>query len=321
MKGKSKSLPAWQRKSIGAAVLIAALALLVVSVLCNATFAASLGQSDFERRVLVAASIASDVFKAAAPAIVLWLVYMRAGVAATFAGILGIIAICFSVVASFGFLAKERYRAFDTAEAAYAATVDAKDDIERLKTRAAWAATDQPASVLEAKQMAMMADSRFRATAECTDARGRNEDWCREYRELGVQVVAAAEREKAEAVIAEKRAFISSDGRQRGDTHAEFFAKATGLPKSWVVGIFVILGVALIEFGSTMGITVALAVLGGVDRNPIADAAKAVQSAADPSKPPEPVHEQRAATVHVVPKPKPPPPRRGGLKSKIVATG
>lgn len=318
-------LQPWQRRTIGAGILVAALVLLAVSITCNVTFARTFGTSSLERNTLGAMAVASDVIKGTAAMIVIWLVHRRLFVPAAFAGTLGAIALVFSVAASIGFLATERVRAYDEAKRQVDMTVEAKADIADLKKRAQWVPDHRPLAVLKAEQDARQQDSRFKATDGCRDVRGdRLEIWCRSYREIAVQIASAEEAARLEESVTARREYVAKEGRSVGDAQIAVMAGALGVDEKTMLILLVGLGVLLIELGSTMGLTVAMAMLIG-DRGELGQALRVVFS----RQPVEP--DPRPPATAAPPVQTEPPPARiastlpaarpGGLRQKIVAAG
>jgi hypothetical protein len=254
-------MPRWQRYGLGGLTLLAWVALIGVSIAANIKFAWGLGEGPFEQFVLSFGSVASDVFKAACPVALIYYWARRHWSRTAATAALGMVALTFSVVAAFGFMSGERYRAYHDAQKQYVATKAMQKDVERATAARDWSPVTKPLRVLEAEKRAAEFDLRYRTTKNCTTASGPLEQWCREYRALDVAIENAKSATEAEGVVAEKRQTLATKGRTYGDAQIEQLSAMTGMSGETVLKGMVILAVLLIELGSAFGLTVALGLL------------------------------------------------------------
>lgn len=252
----------WQRVGLGIVVFAAWATIMVVSLAANAKFAWGLGSSEFERWVLVAASGASDVFKAVAPVAFLWMCSKRNWAGAVAAFLVGAVTTIFSLVAATGFMAGERYHAYYAAKAAHEATVATRKEIEATATNRAWLPTHKPLSVLEAELAMHKSSPAFAASAGCTRQKGpAHFEVCKLIGETNVAIAAAKEAAKADAKIAERRGELMTKGRDYDDPLYDVLNRWTGIGHDKLLIIVIALGVLLIELGSGLGLTFALGLL------------------------------------------------------------
>lgn len=251
-----------QRIVVGLAALLAWAMLIGVSLTANARFGWSLGSSDLERILLAAGSVASDLLKAGAPIAFLWFVAQKRKWPATAAAMIGIVTFAFSLIAATGFVAGERFAAYDKARIEAEAYQNSKAELDRAKAKRDWGPVARPASVVRAEIVALEGDRVFQVTARCTKTPGGDlEQWCRNYRRLGVELATAEEAEKAEAKVATASERTAKAHRTSGDYQVGFLSSLTGAKDGTILIGLTFLMVALIEIGASFGLTVALSLL------------------------------------------------------------
>lgn len=316
----------WQRITLGIAALIGWFVLEGVSIAANIKFAYSLGHTPTESYIMSAGSVASDLFKAAAPVAVLLFIATRRWTPMVCAAALGAVAFAFSVVAATGFMSTERYQAYHEAKSQMDHTKDLRADIKKESEGKAWLPENiKPVAVLEAEKTAALADRRYRMTDSCTNARNANEEWCRGVRQLDVQIAAAKAAAEADSKIEEKRTELNEKGREYGDAQIQFISELTSIDEKTVLMATIILAVLLIELGSTLGLTVALGLLAPDSRvgRVIGQAFSVVNGGKkdEPSKPapkaPSPEAVRKVAAPGGFEEPAAIKPDAGGLKNKL----
>lgn len=317
----------WQRITLGIAALIGWVVLEGVSISANIKFAYSLGHTVQESYIMAAGSVASDLFKAAAPVAVLYFLATRRWTAFSASAAVGIVAFAFSIVAATGFMSSERYRAYHEAKLQMDHTKELRADIKKESEAKSWIPENQkPVAVLEAERAAALADRRYRVTDGCTNARNANEEWCRGVRQLDVQIAAAKAAEEAESKIEEKRTELYTKGRDYGDAQIQFVSEFTSVSEEKVLIAIILLAVALIELGSTLGLTIALGLLSPPDSavGRVLGTAFSVVNGGKNAEPPKPA--PKAPTPEAVRKVAAPggfeepaaiKPDAGGLKNKL----
>jgi hypothetical protein len=248
---------------LGVGALLAALCLMAVSIAANVKFARSFGQSELDKVILSGASIASDLFKSVAVAVLFFMIARRRWVGAASIAALGSVSIVFSLMSATGFVAGERFHSFYIATAARDNTAaDRQMLIERQKDRG-WLPTNKPLPVVEAEIAALRLDPSWAATNGCRQyiTAGRRETLCRRYGELSVELAAAQTAKAEDARIAAARQEIRDHGREYGDPLVETIRAFVGVDERTILLGLIALSVALIEIGSALGLPVALAML------------------------------------------------------------
>lgn len=254
----------WQRYTLGVGALIAWLILIGVSLTANYRFAYSLGSTELDRYIIGAGSIASDLFKAAAPVALLWCLSRtpRMWTAAAAVLILGVVATVYSIAAATGFAAGNRYHAFEEANAKVRATKDLEKDIDRNTARRDWLPAQQPVPVIEAEIARLKIDPGWVNSVYCTAPKGpAHVSLCRQIAEKDIALAAAKAGDEADKQIKADREKLAKEGRTVGDPQIEAWSKMTGIDPQTVLRALIVLTVALIELGSGLGLTVALALL------------------------------------------------------------
>jgi hypothetical protein len=252
----------WQRYALGVFAFLAWLILIGVSLTANFKFAFNLGHTELERYIMGAGSVASDLFKSAAFVAFLWMISRKNYSVAASVAVLGIVAGVFSVVAATGFAAGNRYEAYNDAQLKQQATKDMRKDIERAESQRDWQPTHKPLKVAEAELKALEQNPLYVASAYCNRQVGqKQEDHCRKVAEANVAASAAKVAEEQHANIVATRGKIASKGRDYGDAQIEFWSNWTGIKGDTILRMMIILQVLLIEVGSALGLTVALALL------------------------------------------------------------
>jgi hypothetical protein len=254
-------MPKWQRMSLGWSALIASCLLMLVSILANMKFAESLGATEFDKKLLMAAGVGSDLLKMAIPLAFLLFLRRKAWVPLGATVAVGAVVIAFSLMAAIGFVAGERLANYDRVTQQVAQTKRTTDKINRLERNRDWAQVTKPVSVLEAELKAKYAEPDYRAAGFCNTAKGDKQvALCRSIAELGVQITAAKALEDQDKAVDQMQADLTKNGRTYGDAQVETLAALTGSSKGWLM-VMIALGVLLIEFGSTFGPTIALGLL------------------------------------------------------------
>lgn len=249
-----------------APVYLAASALVGVSAVMNARYGASLGTTELDRAAWIAASVASDVLKAAAPVALVWSWRNRnafTGLAAV--ALLGI-TVSYSSIAAIGFAASAR----DTASS------ERGRDIGRIeRAQAAYDAaaielpavgTPRPAAAIEAQIAAILANPLADTPAgKCGTLDGDfTKKWCPVVADLRAELANAHRKGELELTMKQARAVL--DAAPAAGTSADpqaqalaTYSRAIGLPidaealRPWLAG----LAALLVELGSVFGFLIA----------------------------------------------------------------
>jgi hypothetical protein len=252
------------RKAIGISAILGWAGLMGVSLTANATFAASFGSSHLESMLLGGAAVASDMFKALTPIAFFYFIFHSRWWPAASAATLFSVAMLFSVVASLGFVATERFSAFDKANHEMTTKKNAEADAKKLEDGAKWIPkASRPASVIAADIAARNADRTMQITLGCTKTTPSQETWCRETRQLQVELATAEEATRVEGKIEGKRDTARKIMRSEGDYQAGMLASMLGLDTKTIIYMMIGLTVLLIETGSAFGLTIGIALLAG----------------------------------------------------------
>ncbi|MGE0698027.1 MAG: hypothetical protein AB7O57_02930 [Hyphomicrobiaceae bacterium] len=253
----------WQRIALGIVIGAAALVLVLVSISANVKFAMSWADDGQHKLILAGASVAADIFKAGALAIVLYLIAKRAWASALSIAVLGLVALAFSLVSATGFVAGDRYRHFYEATSARNNTIEDRQLLQAATIKRDWMQQVRPISVIEADIAAQHADPSWSATKGCTAGviPGRREELCRRVGQLSVEMAAAKEAISADKKIEAARTEIRKHGREYGDPLVETIRAFIAIDERTILLGLIVLAVLLIEVGSALGPTVALALL------------------------------------------------------------
>ena len=251
------------KTALGLVAFLGWLVLLAVSLSANGTFAYSIGTARWERVVLAGGAVASDMLKALCPLAFLYCLAQRRWWPAITAAAVGVVTLIFSIFSSVGFVSGERWGKFDAGAAEIRQAHEARDAANQIEAQAVWLPGEKlPISVIEAQISAKTADRAFAVTKGCSlIPAGPIEQWCREFRQLGVDLSAAKARELAEFRASVARTIASKIVRQEADYQVAAIVRATGAYPHVVLLGLVGLTVALIEIGSCFGLTLALGLL------------------------------------------------------------
>ncbi len=255
--------PLW-RSILGWGALVAWAIFLVVSLTANAAFAASYGITKFESVILVCAAIGSDFFKALTPPAFFYFLHRKRWWPVTASAAAFSVAMTFSLFASFGFVSSQRMATFDAANSDIKKREAAERIAKKLATDNAWMPkASRPASVIEAEIAAREGDRLMAQTNGCSKTTSSQETWCREYRQLKVDLATAKATVEVETKIAAKQEEADSGSRTEADYQASSLGKRLNVDAVTIIFALSVLTVVLIEICSAFGLTIGLALLSG----------------------------------------------------------
>lgn len=252
----------YQRYGLGIAGLCAWGLLFIVSLFANFDFSQSLGSSPFERAVLGAAAIASDIFKAIAPVAFLWLAFTAKQAWPSFSvAVIGSIAALFSLLAAIGFVSGQRMGSYDSAVFDQSRADMLRKQAARTERKANWVPKARPVFVVEAEIQAAKLHRHFRISRECTRPGRISGAHCEKYRGLLVELGSAKAAAQLDNKLTGQENALLSNGAPKRDYMAEVLASWLGVDQKTVVLFSIAIAVALIEAGAGLGLAIGLTLL------------------------------------------------------------
>jgi hypothetical protein len=252
------------RHILGVLGVIAALVLLVVSMMMNYKFGSSLGKTATDQQIYGMASAAADCFKALAPFFFFAALRNRVWSQAFAAALVWMVVTVYAFTSAIGHAALNR---FDTSGQRVAASTSYKDtraELQRAEEQLKWVPPHRPPSTVDAEISVLKAQRTWMLTSECTDATARaSREFCQQYFKLAAERASGGEAEKLTAKIAELSA---QAGKATGaavlglpDPQANVIARLTGQDLETVQTGLMLFVALLIEIGSGFGMYVAFA--------------------------------------------------------------
>jgi hypothetical protein len=252
------------RHILGVLGVIAALVLLVVSMMMNYKFGSSLGKTATDQQIYGMASAAADCFKALAPFFFFAALRNRVWSQALAAAMVWAVVTTYAFTSAIGHAALNR---FDTSGQRMAASTSYKDlraELKREEEQLKWIPPHRPPSTVEAEINVLKAQRTWMTSKECTDATIRaSREFCQQYFKLAAELASGQEAAKHEVKIAELSA---QAGKATGaavlglpDPQANVIARLTGQDLETVQTGLMLFVALLIEIGSGFGMYVAFA--------------------------------------------------------------
>jgi len=267
-----------------AAGVLASLALVLISGAMNYQFGLTLGKGPAESQIMGAASIASDVLKAASPFFIVG--FWRAGrpIGAMAACALFALTAAYSAASAIGFASLNR----SATAAAQASVIDERKNLEaelqRVTAELDALPRHRPVAVIDAELASQRQNARWSSSKECTNATVKpSREFCASYKlieaELATAKVAGAKqkrRERLQLLLGAKHVVPSNlpgathkNNEQNqaalpganlvpSDPQATFLAKYLGQDVGTMqLGLVLLVG-ALVELGSSLGLFVSV---------------------------------------------------------------
>jgi hypothetical protein len=252
------------RHILGVLGVLAALVLLLVSMMMNYQFGSSLGKTATDKHIYGMASAAADCFKALAPFFFFAALRSRVWSQAVAAALVWTVVTVYAFTSAIGHAALNR---FDTSGQRVAASTSYKDlraELKRAEDQLKWIPPHRPPGTVEAEINVLKAQRTWMTTRECTEATIKtSRDYCQQYFKLAAELASGHEAAKHQVRIAELSA---EAGKATGaavlglpDPQANVIARVTGLELETVQTGLMLFVALLIEIGSGFGMYVAFA--------------------------------------------------------------
>lgn len=252
------------RNILGVLGVAAALVLLLVSMMMNYQFGASLGKTATDKQIYGMASAAADCFKALAPFFFFAALRNRVWSQAVAAALVWGVVTVYAFTSAIGHAALNRYDTSGQRVVASASYKDTRAERERAEEQLKWIPPHRPASTVSAEINVMQADRTWLLTKECTDAtRKTSREFCQQYFKLAAELASGREAEKLQAKIAQLgvQTAKATGAAVLGmaDPQANVISRLTGLELESVQTGLMLFVALLIEIGSGFGMYVAFA--------------------------------------------------------------
>jgi hypothetical protein len=252
--------------------VIAATILLLASAAMNWQFGYSLGQTSLDANIYGAASAAADGMKALLPFFTLW-AFRNKNWSQVLAGLL-LLAVCagYSITSSLGFSALNRADTISQRTVQAAEYKDLRGELARVKERLSWIPKHRSTGEIEAEIAAAMLQpvkikGRTRGTVDsltkgCTSTSWYTREFCPKVFELRKEMAVSREADKLDTQISAIRNKLSGiaemDAVTEANPQAAILTKITGLEKSDIELVLVVMVSILVEMGSGLGFFIAL---------------------------------------------------------------
>ena len=264
----------------------AAAAFCAVSLSANLQYALSLGHTLIDKATYTAASMAADVFKMAAPLLVLSLRRRRLHTLVIAGFVLWLGCVAWSMTSAVGFVLSSRGEAVAVHAAKTATRHGWEAKVERDETQLATLGRHRPSDVIKAELFSAAVPLHiWRRSRQCQDVSlQESRSACAPVLGLRKELVAAEAAERLEAQLVAGRAELATTSvvGSVADPQASGLARLAGLDEATVRTGIALLLAGLIEAGSALGFTLVSVATG---RNP--------QPATPPHHPPGPSNAAR----------------------------
>lgn len=252
------------RYLFGGLGIVAALVLIGVSMSMNYRFGFNLGRTETDGYIYGAASIAADAMKCLAPFFFFAAIRNKVWSQAAAAGLVGIVVTVYALTGAFGHVMLNR---IDTASQRTVASDQYKtlkaDEARTIKLMEG-VPTYRPTGTVEAEIASQKTARMFQLTNGCApDATqsGGARAFCSNLHKLEAERASSIEGARLQSRLDEitsKLAPIAS-APAAGDPQVDTASRVTGYAPELITALMGLLVVALIEFGSTFGLYVAMA--------------------------------------------------------------
>jgi hypothetical protein len=252
------------RHILGVLGVLAALVLLVVSMMMNYQFGSSLGKTATDKHIYGMASAAADCFKALAPFFFFAALRNRVWSQAVAAALVWTVVTVYAFTSAIGHAALNRFDTSGQRVVASASYKDTRSEIQRAEEQLKWIPPHRPPTTVEAEINVLKAQRTWMTTSECTDATIRSSrEFCQQYFKLAAELASGHEAQKHRVKIAELGAQTSKATGAAvlgmADPQASVIARLTGLELETVQTGLMLFVALLIEIGSGFGMYVAFA--------------------------------------------------------------
>jgi hypothetical protein len=252
------------RHILGVLGVLAALVLLVVSMMMNYQFGASLGKTATDKQIYGMASAAADCFKALAPFFFFAALRNRVWSQAFAAAMVWAVVTVYAFTSAIGHAALNRFHTSGERVVASASYKDTRAELQRAEEQLKWIPPHRPPSTVDAEINVLKAQRAWMTTRECTDATMKaSREFCQGYFKLAAELASGREAEKHQVKIAELSA---QAGKATGavvlgmaDPQANVISRITGVELETVQTGLMLFVALLIEIGSGFGMYVAFA--------------------------------------------------------------
>jgi hypothetical protein len=252
------------RHILGVLGVLAALVLLLVSMMMNYQFGSSLGKTATDKHIYGMASAAADCFKALAPFFFFAALRNRVWSQAVAAALVWTVVTVYAFTSAIGHAALNRFDTSGQRVVASASYKDTRAEIQRAEEQLKWIPPHRPPATVEAEINVLKAQRTWMTTSECTDATIRtSREFCQQYFKLAAELASGHEAQKHRVKIAELGAETAKATGAAvlgmADPQANVIARLTGLDLETVQTGLMLFVALLIEIGSGFGMYVAFA--------------------------------------------------------------
>lgn len=245
--------------------VIAALALLLVSMAMNVRFGMSLADNETDKLIYAAGSGGVDLLKCLIPFIVGWSIAHKNWGVVIFGAILFVVATVYSLTAAVGFAAMTRTEASATRGSSVEQVQLLRSEIERIEGRATTLGSGRPSATVQAALDTARDNRRWRTTEGCQNVTAaRSRTFCAAYRELEAELSASKRREEVATELQAARERLGTMLRLRpaatapaGDPQLKALKELTGADIGSVRLMLIVLLAVLMELGSGLGLFIA----------------------------------------------------------------
>jgi hypothetical protein len=248
------------RFTIGPLLLLAAIAVLIVSMVMNFRFGHSLGKTEFDALIYGAASVAADGFKALSPFVFFAALRSRAWAVAVAAFFVWIVTTGYALTGALGHSLLNRVETTGARVLAQEQHKDLRSDLKRNMDQLSWIPPHRAAEAVKGDIEAHRSKNMllWSYSEECVRPEGKGQrEFCAAYHKLRAELGNAESAAKLNVAIdgiRKKLAESKSESTMtEADPQAGTIAKVFGIPLERVQFAFAIGIVLLLEFGSGLG--------------------------------------------------------------------
>jgi hypothetical protein len=249
------------RLAVGILVFVAWLAVEAASATANLSFALRWAGAGPNQLIVGSFAIASDVLKALMLPAIFWFAAERRWLAMFLSLAIFCVTLPFSVAAAIGYASELRAGFFSEQSIAQRKNEDAFEALNTLNRNRGFIPTHRPLGVVDVDLAAKRGEKAFTLTAGCTRVLPVYAEWCISFRQLLAEQAAAEAADMLEAKIAAQRAEVARIDNMGGDKQIAILASLTGWSPEHVLRTLVLLMTGLVETGSVLGLSVAIAIL------------------------------------------------------------
>lgn len=249
------------RHILAVLALAAWVACMAASMSANIAFGLTIaGHEGWDPRVIGAATAASDVFKAITPIAGLWFLSKRWWWPMTASMVVLGVTLAYSTVAAIGFASVTRAQYSDTRVAGSIMSAGAVTDLDNLRKERGFLPKHRPPGVVENEIARVETERAWVGSDQCKTIEKWNRKFCQGYLELQAELAAGKQEQAINAKIAalEQRmmpgAYVGD-----ADPQAKQLSRLSGMTRENVTTSLVLLMAALLEIGSSFGLTLAVA--------------------------------------------------------------